>query len=45
MDRKMSEQEIIASFEKAINNREFFVVYQPQINHSSGSMIGAEALV
>lgn len=38
-------QQIAQSFEEAIENREFSVYLQPQYNHSSGALIGAEALV
>ena len=36
---------ISESFEHAIANREFSVYFQPQYNHSTGALIGAEALV
>lgn len=38
-------QQIAQSFEEAIENREFSVYLQPQYNHSTGALIGAEALV
>ena len=43
--RKMTEQEIVASFDDAINYEHIYVVYQPKINHVTGRMIGAEALM
>ncbi|PHR53941.1 MAG: GGDEF domain-containing protein [Arcobacter sp.] len=33
------------SLRKAIENKEFFVLYQPQINISTGCIVGAEALL
>lgn len=38
-------QQIAESFEPAIVNREFSVYFQPQYNHSTGALIGSEALV
>ena len=43
--RKMTEQEIVASFDDAINYEHIYVVYQLKINHVTGRMIGAEALM
>lgn len=37
--------QIAGAFEGAINDREFSVYFQPQYNHSTGALIGAEALV
>lgn len=45
MERKMTEQELIDSLDEAIENGHIFVCYQPKVNHSSGRMIGAEALM
>ena len=45
MNRKMSEEEILASFEDALRNDQIFACYQPQYNHSTGRMTGAEALM
>ncbi|MCR5202976.1 MAG: EAL domain-containing protein [Lachnospiraceae bacterium] len=42
---KMTEQELVESFSDAIKYNHIFVCYQPQINHSTGRMIGAEALM
>ena len=41
----LSEQEISGIMEEALNNEQFLVYYQPQFNHSTGSLVGAEALV
>lgn len=38
-------QQIAEAFEGAIENREFSIFLQPQYNHSTGALIGAEALV
>ena len=38
------EQQIESSFKKAVNNGEFYVVYQPQMNIITGRITGAEAL-
>ena len=38
-------RQISESFETAVENREFSVYFQPQYNHSTGALIGAEALV
>ncbi|WP_295156540.1 EAL domain-containing protein [uncultured Ruminococcus sp.] len=45
MNRKMSEDEFLACFDDAVNDGQIFVTYQPKINHSTGRMIGAEALM
>lgn len=41
----MTEQELITSFDDAIKYDHIYAVYQPQINHSTGRMVGAEALM
>ncbi len=41
----MGEQEITGSMRSAFHNREFVIYYQPQYNHSTGMLVGAEALV
>src|SRR5574344_2560690 len=41
----LDEQEIVLSMEKSLRNKEFKVWYQPQYNHATGGLIGAEALV
>ncbi len=45
MEHKMDEQEIVTSFEEAMENGHIYAVYQPQINHVTGRMVGAEALM
>lgn len=45
MERRMSEQELLDSFDEALREGHIFVCYQPKINHSTGKMIGAEALM
>ncbi len=45
MKRKMLAQEIVGEFKTAIDERQIYPVYQPQINHSTGRMVGAEALM
>lgn len=45
MERKMTEQELISSLDEAIENGHIFVYYQPKVNHATGRMIGAEALM
>jgi len=41
----MTEQELLSAFDKAIKAGDLFVCYQPKTNHSTGRMIGAEALM
>ncbi|MBQ9124413.1 MAG: bifunctional diguanylate cyclase/phosphodiesterase [Acholeplasmatales bacterium] len=41
----LSEQEIVGMMQTALNKNQFVVYYQPQYNHSTGMIIGAEALV
>ena len=45
MHRKMTEQEIISSFDQALKEGQIYLVYQPKYNHSTGRLIGAEALM
>ena len=45
MYRKMTEQELISSFDQAITNGWICAEYQPKYNHSTGRLIGAEALM
>jgi len=41
----LSEQEITGMMRSALNKEQFVVYYQPQYNHSTGLIVGAEALV
>lgn len=41
----MGEQEIIGAMRAAIEEEQFLVYYQPQYNHTTGMLVGAEALV
>lgn len=43
--RLLEEQEIINQMNSALANKEFEVYLQPQYNHVTGNLIGAEALV
>ena len=45
MKRKLTEDEIIRSFDRAMAEGWIYVVYQPKYNHSTGRLIGAEALM
>ena len=44
-NRKMTEQELVSYFFDAVNYGYIYNVYQPKMNHSTGRMIGAEALM
>ena len=45
MEKRMSEQELLGGFEDAMRYGHIFACYQPKINHNTGRMIGAEALM
>jgi len=45
MSRQMTEQELLEHFRDALKENHIFACYQPQINHSTGHMVGAEALM
>ncbi|MBO4384714.1 MAG: EAL domain-containing protein [Clostridia bacterium] len=45
MGRIMTETEMLLGFDKAIKEGHIFPYFQPQYNHSTGRMIGAEALM
>ena len=45
MQKTMTEQEILSGFDEAIRENQIFACYQPQYNHSTGRMTGAEALM
>lgn len=41
----LTEQEITGMMDNAMAGRQFIIYYQPQYNHSTGMLVGAEALV
>lgn len=41
----LSEQEIVGTMTKALQEKQFVPYFQPQYDHSSGVLVGAEALV
>ncbi|MCR5586796.1 MAG: EAL domain-containing protein [Lachnospiraceae bacterium] len=43
--QKMTEQEMVEGFQDALKFNNIYVCYQPQFNHITGRMIGAEALM
>ncbi len=45
MAKRLTESEIIQGFDVALGNGNIFLHYQPQYNHSTRKMIGAEALM
>lgn len=45
LDKLELEQQIIAEMDNALPERQFEVWFQPQYNHSTSALIGAEALV
>lgn len=45
MGRKMTETEMLLRFDRALKNGDIFPCYQPQFNHSTGRIVGAEALM
>jgi EAL domain-containing protein (putative c-di-GMP-specific phosphodiesterase class I) len=45
MVREILEEEIIRDFEKGLREHQIYMCYQPKYNHSTGRMIGAEALM
>ena len=45
MAKRMTGQELIGCFDEALRNDHIFVCYQPKMNHTTGRMIGAEALM
>lgn len=44
-EQMLREQEIIGEMEEALNSGQFEIFLQPQINHSTKQIVGAEALV
>ncbi len=45
MEKRMSRDELLNNFQAALSNRYLKVFYQPQVNHATGKIIGAEALL
>lgn len=45
MNTLMNEQKIASMMRTALKEEQFIVYYQPQYNHSTGMLVGAEALV
>lgn len=45
MEKRMTEKELLDSFDEALREGHIFVCYQPKMNHTTGRMIGAEALM
>ena len=43
--KRLTEMEVVRYFEQAIHDRQICVHYQPQYNHSTGRLVGAEALM
>ncbi len=44
-DEMLTEQEVVGIMSSALAERQFVVYYQPQYDHSTGALVGAEALV
>ena len=45
LEHSMREKRLVASFDQAIKNREFYPLYQPKVALDTGKMVAAEALV
>lgn len=45
LQKLVRDQQIVGDMEKALTENQFEIWFQPQYNHSSGTLIGAEALV
>ena len=45
MNRQLTEDEIVDGLDAAIEEGRIYAVLQPQINHATGRMVGAEALM
>lgn len=44
-DEMLTEQEVVGIMSNALAERQFVIYYQPQYDHSTGVLVGAEALV
>lgn len=44
-DEMLTEQEVVGIMSYALADRQFVVFYQPQYDHTTGALVGAEALV
>ena len=44
-ENMLGEQEIVGMMTSALNDKQFVIYYQPQFSHSTGMLLGAEALV
>ncbi len=45
MNTLISEQKVVGMMRTALNEEQFVVYYQPQYNHSTGMLVGTEALI
>ena len=45
MEKQMEAQELLDHFQTALDEHHIIAYYQPQINHATGRMVGAEALM
>ena len=45
LEQLVREQQIIGEMDEALENHQFEIWFQPQFNHASGALIGAEALI
>ncbi len=45
MPERMTQEELLSHFDEAIEKGYIFAYYQPQYNHATGRMTGAEALM
>jgi len=44
MERLLNDEEIVSSLDEALNNNEIEAYFQPQYDHSTGLLVGGEAL-
>lgn len=45
MDFEKEQQELLVGVERAVENEEFEIWFQPQVDYQNGVMTGAEALI